>query len=876
MKKKILLFISMFLVIFNVKALTFNVDVTNIEDEGNNGTIGSIERIDVPNKELDLLFTNIGDEVSFSITVTNTGDRVGTLRKIDITPGNDKIEYTTNLPENGLAINGNDTNKVIVTAKVKTGAVNGKTSSEIKIKYTYDEGSCPEGEILSEDESMCLCPEGKVRNELGICIEPPKPIECADDEIYNEEKKICEKKVVPVDPDDPVDPEPTPEPEKEEVKPTPITPSNPKTLDNIILITLLFVVSGLGIYAVMFKKLNTNKKKVTAGVITGIITLSLSFTVLTGVFGIDNLLGAIINPITKNTELVVTVNEKIDMAVTWDGNCVTNSYSPESVFESGSGTESDPYKIKTANQLACFALSVNNGNSYTGQYVKQIRDIKLNDDLLENINSNNTSELHIWTPIGDSTNSRSFNGTYDGDNHTISGIYLTDGVMRNSAKGLFGYVSNATLKNLTLSDNYSAAWYGEGLGILLGYGVNSLHIDNVKTYGTEAWPGNNSKNQAGVVGYFNGNNTNAGLLIENTTNYVNNGISGIANRIENVSWSDEPNVVFRNDTNNGALTMSGGMAWVIVGGSNVLIDSCTNTGDIYNTANQTYQVGGLLGDIEVGKLTIKDSHNSGNIANYYGMNTAGGIGGILRTNNQGILIENCFNSGSITTLDPVILEQVKDGVTNDEFNTIKQAAGYMFFNDAYIGGISAIVRSSDNIVIKDSYNVGQLSGHYIIGGIVAYHYEQNILYDGCYNSGPIFVGLYPNVGGIAGWTNGTIRNSHNSGTITIWGNMGMSGPNLSGGLIGWSKAHAHNVTGAVDAVIENSYNEGDIIVNAKFNRADVAGLCAKCASITDSSSSGNINIKYATQSYDGIRLEGSGAVTNTSFTGSINLQNLPY
>ena len=39
MKKKILLFILMFAFMTNVSALTFNVDVTNIEDEGN-GTLG--------------------------------------------------------------------------------------------------------------------------------------------------------------------------------------------------------------------------------------------------------------------------------------------------------------------------------------------------------------------------------------------------------------------------------------------------------------------------------------------------------------------------------------------------------------------------------------------------------------------------------------------------------------------------------------------------------------------------------------------------------------------------------------------------------------------------------------------------------------------
>jgi hypothetical protein len=39
MKKKILLILLMFMFITNVSALTFNVDVTNIEDKGNNGTI---------------------------------------------------------------------------------------------------------------------------------------------------------------------------------------------------------------------------------------------------------------------------------------------------------------------------------------------------------------------------------------------------------------------------------------------------------------------------------------------------------------------------------------------------------------------------------------------------------------------------------------------------------------------------------------------------------------------------------------------------------------------------------------------------------------------------------------------------------------------
>ena len=135
----------------------------------------------------------------------------------------------------------------------------------------------------------------------------------------------------------------------------------------------------------MFKRLKTNKKRVTAGVITGVATLGLSFTVLASIFGIDNLLGAIINPITKSKEITIKVNEEIELIETWDGTCELEAaaLTPENIFEGGSGTEEDPYQIKTAEQLGCFAKSINNGTLYQGQYVKQTKNIK---ELLKNRN----------------------------------------------------------------------------------------------------------------------------------------------------------------------------------------------------------------------------------------------------------------------------------------------------------------------------------------------------------------------------------------------------------------------------------------------------------------------------------------------------------
>jgi len=51
---------------------------------------------------------------------------------------------------------------------------------------------------------------------------------------------------------------------------------------------------------------------------------------------------------------------------------------------------------------------------------------------------------------------------------------------------------------------------------------------------------------------------------------------------------------------------------------------------------------------------------------------------------------------------------------------------------------------------------------------------------------------YQNVGGIAGWSNGTINNSYNTGTV--YGIMNF------GGITGWS-----------EGTVDNCYNNGDII-----------------------------------------------------------------
>lgn len=89
--------------------------------------------------------------------------------------------------------------------------------------------------------------------------------------------------------------------------------------------------------------------------------------------------------------------------------------------------------ISTAEELAIFATQVNEGENFKGKKVYLLSDI----DLAGN----------EWTPIGNSTNQ--FQGTFDGNNKTISNLVITG---NNSNVGLFGMTTNGEIKNLTVNN----------------------------------------------------------------------------------------------------------------------------------------------------------------------------------------------------------------------------------------------------------------------------------------------------------------------------------------------------------------------------------------------------------------------------------------
>lgn len=124
------------------------------------------------------------------------------------------------------------------------------------------------------------------------------------------------------------------------------------------------------------------------------------------------------------------------------------------------------YQISNAEELLWFMFDVNSGDVNANAQLTQ--DIVINEDCLKRLAemskvSKAGTELTTWQPIGTLLNA--FNGIFDGQGHTISGLYIDDKTQDNV--GLFGVTaSDAVIKNLGVTDSYIAG--KENVGAICG------------------------------------------------------------------------------------------------------------------------------------------------------------------------------------------------------------------------------------------------------------------------------------------------------------------------------------------------------------------------------------------------------------------------
>ncbi len=129
---------------------------------------------------------------------------------------------------------------------------------------------------------------------------------------------------------------------------------------------------------------------------------------------------------------------------------VNDGYPVLTGYSGGTGSEEDPYLISTADDLRQLSLTVNSGDYYSNKYFKMTADISLNDTSDWQSWVENTVGLNEWTPIG--YNDNFFYGFFDGDGHTVSGVYISDNESDNT--GFFGYVGGGYVKNLGVTQSF--------------------------------------------------------------------------------------------------------------------------------------------------------------------------------------------------------------------------------------------------------------------------------------------------------------------------------------------------------------------------------------------------------------------------------------
>ena len=278
-----------------------------------------------------------------------------------------------------------------------------------------------------------------------------------------------------------------------------------------------------------------------------------------------------------------------DYASAFEAVTLTVSATPEQI--------NGVYQIKTANNLFWFAALVNGTlTDGTAQNAAACAVLTTNIDL--------TGEA--WTPIGSESNP--YTGTFDGQNHTISGMTLENA---ESYSGLFGNVTG-TVRDFTVT--------------------GSITITGDETV----------SRVGGAVGSLGGTVSGVTSGVNITVSAGNDHIGGVVGSMPENSSPTVESCVY---TGNITVTVEAGSVAGIVGYIRTgTIQNCANQGGISINTGGNGSVGGILGYCNNGKIYIRNCYNSGSIA----AEGTANVGAIVGQNKstQATVSNCCYLTGS--------------------------------------------------------------------------------------------------------------------------------------------------------------------------------------------------------------------------------------
>ena len=239
------------------------------------------------------------------------------------------------------------------------------------------------------------------------------------------------------------------------------------------------------------------------------------------------------------------------------------------------------FHIDTEKELAGLSGLVNSGISFNGKTIYLDADLNM--------------DWYQWVPIGN--NYSAFTGTFDGQGHTISGLYFNNNSTSSTNVGLFGVLGSQTsagiVKNLTLADSYVYGYGNVGgiAGKLAGSGISNVHNCTVES---NVYVSAYTVAVGGVVGSM-----KAWSAVFNCVNYGvvygDEQVGGI------VGYCDADTVVI-NNANFGSVTAEWGYVGGIVGEMTNFLNGCTfsnnySAGKVRAPQGGTTYIGALVGAV---------------------------------------------------------------------------------------------------------------------------------------------------------------------------------------------------------------------------------------------------------------------------------------
>lgn len=261
--------------------------------------------------------------------------------------------------------------------------------------------------------------------------------------------------------------------------------------------------------------------------------------------------------------------------------------------------------------------------------------------------------------------------------YKISGLYINQA--ESNYQGLFGSISGATIKNISVSGSITGKWY---VGGIAGYIRESSSIENCYNEGSVY---SSYRYVGGIVGYSSSSTVsdcyNEGLVEAN-----DQCVGGIAGDIisSTVERCYNKKSFYNSSRYVGGITGSA---------SGSTISECYNSGSIESTSdNETTVVGGIVGYINKSSgvpTTISNCYNTGSVK------AKGNVGGILGSDINEIsqepyvfAVNNSYNIGSVSGE-----LNVGGGVGYSSLS--KYAANYCYYDENEVAEVTGAVQGGN-------------------------------------------------------------------------------------------------------------------------------------------------------------------------------------